>query len=87
MTLNKVTGQITLFSAAGAGGPTTFTVTNTTVAATDVIAICQSSGTDRYSVFASHVASGSFDITFIDDTGSLTEQPVFNFAVIKAANN
>lgn len=84
VTINKMSGAITLFSAAGTSAYTTFTVTNSTVAATDVIIVNQKSGTDKYQAFVSAIAAGSFAITFSDISGTTTEQPVFNFAVIKA---
>jgi hypothetical protein len=84
VTLNKTSGAITLFSAAGTTSATTFTVTNSTVAATDVIILNQKSGTDLYDLMVTAVAAGSFNITFRTTGGTTTEQPVFNFAVIKA---
>ena len=84
VTINKISGAITLVSAAGTSSYTTFTVTNSTVAATDVVIVNQKSGTDKYLAFVSNVAAGSFNITFSDVSGTTTEQPVFNFAVIKA---
>ena len=84
VTINKISGAITLFSAAGSASYTSFTVTNSTVAATDVIIINQRSGTDKYEAWISNVATGSFQVTFADTSGTTTEQPVFNFAVIKA---
>lgn len=83
VTLDKRTGAITLFSAAGSGTAATFTVTNSTVAATDVIILNQKSGTDLYDLMVTAVAAGSFNITFRTTGGTTTEQPVFNFAVIK----
>ena len=83
VTLNKTTGSITLYSAAGTTAATTFTVTNSTVAATDVIILNQKSGTDLYDLMVTAVAAGSFNITFRTTGGSTTETPVFNFAVIK----
>lgn len=83
VTLNKTSGAITLFSAAGTTSATTFTVTNSTVAATDVIILNQNSGTDLYDLMVTAVAAGSFNITFRTTGGTTTEQPVFNFAVIK----
>jgi len=83
VTLDKTTGAITLFSAAGTTVATSFTVTNSTVAATDVIILNQKSGTDLYDLMVTAVAAGSFRITFRTTGGSTTEQPVFNFAVIK----
>ena len=84
VTLNKTTGAITLFSAAGTTTAATFTVTNSTVAATDVIILNQKSGTDLYDLMVTAVAAGSFNITFRTTGGTTTETPVFNFAVIKA---
>jgi hypothetical protein len=83
VTLNKTTGAITLYSAAGSATAATFTVTNSTVAATDVIILNQKSGTDLYDLMVTAVAAGSFNITFRTTGGSTTETPVFNFAVIK----
>ena len=85
VTLNKVTGAITLVSAAGSATPQSFTVTNSAVAATDVVAVSQKSGTDKYVVLVTAVAAGSFQVTFYTTGGTTTEQPVFNFAVIKGS--
>lgn len=84
VTLNKVCGAITLFSAAGSTTYQTFTVTNSAVAATDTIIVNQKSGTDLYEILVTAVAAGSFNISFRTTGGTTTEQPVFNFAVIKA---
>jgi hypothetical protein len=86
VTLNKTTGAITLFSAAGSATAATFTVTNSTVAATDVIILNQKSGTDLYDLMVTAVAAGSFNITFRTTGGTTTETPIFNFAVIKAVS-
>ena len=83
VTINAVSGAITLVSAAGSTTPATFTVTNSAVAATDSIVVCQKSGTDLYTLSVSAVAAGSFNITFNTKSGTTTEQPVFNFVVIK----
>jgi hypothetical protein len=84
VTLNKTTGAITLVSAAGTTVAATFTVTNSTVAATDVIILNQKSGTDLYNLMVTAVAAGSFNISFRTTGGTTTETPVFSFAVIKA---
>lgn len=84
VTLNTVAGAITLVSAAGSATPASFTVTNSAVAATDVIIVNQKSGTDLYNTEVTAVGAGSFRITFWTTGGTTTEQPVFNFAVIKA---
>jgi len=84
VTLDKISGAITMFSAAGSITPASFTVTNTTVAATDVVILSQKSGTDLYALLVTAVSAGSFKITFFTTGGTTTETPVFNFAVIKA---
>ena len=84
VTLDKITGAITLVSAAGSASYQSFTVTNSTVAATDTIIVNQKSGTDKYIILVTNVSAGSFQITFATTGGTTTEQPVFNFAVIKA---
>ena len=87
VTINKITGQITLFSAAGTTSATTFTVTNSTVATTDVIILNQHTGTDLYDLMVTKTVLGSFDITFRTTGGTTTEQPIFNFAVIKGVDS
>lgn len=87
VTCNSINGAITLVSAAGLATYQTFQVTNTTVAATDVIIVNQKSGTDLYIMSVTNVAAGSFKISFATTGGITTEQPVFNFAVIKAVTN
>lgn len=87
VTLNKTNGAITLVSAAGTTAWQTFTVTNNTVAATDTVIVNQKSGTDLYEIHVTTVAAGSFNISFKTTGGTTTEQPVFNFAVIKAVTS
>lgn len=84
VTLNKTNGAVTLVSAAGSTAFQSFTVTNSTVAATDTIIVNQKSGTDLNEIHITAVAAGSFRISFRTTGGTTTEQPVFNFAVIKA---
>jgi hypothetical protein len=85
VTLNKITGAITLFAAAGTTAYTTFTVSNSTVAATDTVVVSVKSGTNVYLAYVTAVAAGSFNITFNTTGGTASDSPVFNFAVIKAA--
>jgi hypothetical protein len=84
VTINNVCGAITLVSAAGTAAWQSFTVTNSRIAATDTINVSQKSGTDKYMIFVTNVAAGSFQISFATTGGTTTEQPVFNFAVVKA---
>lgn len=87
VTINAITGAITLVSAAGSATWQTFTVTNSAVTAKDVIIVNQQSGTDLYMISVTNVAAGSFKISFATTGGTTTEQPVFNFAVIKGQTN
>jgi len=84
VTLNTYSGAITLVSAAGSATPASFTVTNSKVAATDTVLVVQKSGTDLYEIHVTAVAAGSFKVTFFTTGGTTTEQPVFNFAIIRA---
>jgi hypothetical protein len=83
VTINKKCGAITLYSTAGTSAYTSFTVTNSLVTANDVIVVNQQSGTNTYLVFVTAVAAGSFRITFSAVSGTATDAPVFNFAVIE----
>lgn len=84
VTINAYSGAITLVSAAGSTSWQSFTVTNSLVAATDTVIVNQKSGTDLYQIHVTAVAAGSFRITFATTAGTTTEQPVLNFAVVKA---
>lgn len=87
VTINASCGSITLVSAAGSTSWQSFTVTNNKVSATDTVIVNQKSGTDLYLIHVTAVANGSFRITYATTAGTTTEQPVFNFAVIKAVNS
>lgn len=87
VTINTPTGSITLFTAAGSATVATFTVTNTSVAATDTVVICQKSGTNLYNTSVTAVAIGSFNVTFNTTGGTSSDAPVFNFTVIKGVTS
>jgi hypothetical protein len=82
VTLNKRCGAITMFSAAGSATAASFTVTNSTVGANDVIILNQASGTNLYVLAVTAITAGSFNITFLTTGGVATDAPVINFAVI-----
>jgi hypothetical protein len=94
VTINSICGAITLVSAAGSPSFQSFVVTNSAVSATDTVIVNQKSGTDKYIIHVTNVSNGSFELTFattnnlianIDAAGgTTTEQPVFNFAIIKS---
>ena len=88
VTLDKITGAITLFTTTSVvGAYLTFTVTNSTVAATDTVQVSVKSSTNTYVAFVSAVGTGSFNITFASVAGTASDAPVFNFAVIKGSAN
>lgn len=91
VTLNKISGQITMNNAAlAAAAEVAFTLTNSTIAATDVVIVnIQSVGTaGAYFVTVGAVAAGSCSITVGNvSAGSLSQALVLNFAVIKSVNN
>ena len=87
--LNKPCGAITLFAAAPVvGTPVTFIVTNSTVAATDVVAVSvqSSNAANTYTVLVTQTTAGTFSITITSVVGTTSDSPVINFAVIKAVN-
>lgn len=88
VTINKVSGQITLNSAALASNTSVgFVVTNSAVAATDVVIVNLVSGfaTDTtYMVFAERTSAGHFQIHLRNVSGgSLSEAVIIQFNVIK----
>jgi hypothetical protein len=82
VTINKRCGTITMVSAAGSATAASFTVTNSTIGANDVIILNQASGTNLYNFIVTAVAAGSFNVTFFTTGGTATDAPVINFAVI-----
>lgn len=84
VTLNKICGSVTLFSAS-ATVAANFTVTNSTVSATDTIlcSIQASGATELYQATTYAVANGSFKI-YMASPGTATEAPTINFTVLKS---
>ena len=91
VTLNTESGQITMNNAAlAAAAEVTFTVTNSKIAATDVVVDNHgSAGTaGSYLVNANTMASGSFKVTVSNvSAGSLSEAIVINFVALKGASS
>ena len=88
--LNKATGQITLNGAAlAATTNVAFTLTNSTIAANDILVFNHvSAGTIGAYNFNAIAGSGSAVVTVRNTTsGSLSEAPVVSFAVIKAVTS
>ena len=88
VTLNKINGEIVMNAAALADDATAaFTLTNSTIAATDVVIVNVASvGTaGAYQVTVGAVAAGSCSISVLNVSGgSLSEAIKLNFLVIKA---
>ena len=87
VTLSKKCGQITLHNAALAADTTvSFTLTNTTIAATDLLVLNHvSGGTAGSYLLNAQAAAGSASINVRNITsGSLSEAIVIGFAVVKA---
>lgn len=90
VTINTVCGQITMNNAALASNTSVgFTVTNSRVAATDVVNVTIGSGASAQSYLTQvqATAAGSFSMLVRNvSAGSLSEAVVLNFAVLKAVN-
>jgi len=88
VTLNKRCGQITMNGAALAAATTvTFTLTNSTIAATDLLVLNHDAGGTAGSyLLNAQAAAGSASINVRNVTaGSLSEALVIGFAVVKAS--
>lgn len=87
VTLDKTTGTITMNNASlAAGAAVSFTLTNSAIAATDIVAVSIKSAatTNSYSVTTQAVGAGSCSIQIHNFTaGALAEAVVLSFAVIK----
>lgn len=87
VTLNKVSGQITMNNASlAAAAEVSFTFTNSTIAATDVVVTAISSGATAgaYNTHVDAIAAGSCRISITNfSSGPLSEAIVLNFVVIK----
>lgn len=90
VTLNTITGEITMNAAALAANTTvSFTLTNSTIAATDLVLITHdSAGTAGAYTVTAQSAAGTANIAVRNVTaGSLSEAIVLKFAVFKAVNS
>lgn len=92
VTLNTPSGSITLVPGSIAGLNTQeFTLTNSFIAATDVVVVSFKSGltTAQYDVTVTATAAGSCKISVhnVNNSATPTDTPVINFVVIKGANS
>lgn len=92
VTLNKVSGKITLFAGASLAGHASneFTLTNSFIDASDVVYVCFASGitSAQYGVTVTAVSAGSCKITVsnFSNTATPSDTPVLNFVVIKGVD-
>lgn len=84
VTLNKPTGSITMFTAAGSPTWSQFGVNCSAVAATDTVVVALKSGySNYYSLQVIGVSAGAFSIAFAAVSGTASDTPVISFTVIK----
>lgn len=92
VTLNKPSGQITLVAASIPGlSSQEFTLTNSFIAATDVVLVSFASGltATTYDVTVTATANGSCKISVhnVNNSATPTDTPVINFVVFKGVNS
>lgn len=92
VTLNAPCGQITLVSGSITGlDSQEFTLTNSYIAATDIVLVTFGSGltADHYDVTVTATAAGSCKISIhnVNNSATPTDTPVINFAVFKGVNS
>jgi hypothetical protein len=87
VTLNKPTGQITMNNAAlAAGAIVTFVLTNSAIAANDILVVNANFAGGNYDAWPVISAAGSVSISMKNNSaGPLSEAVVLQFAVIKGA--
>lgn len=84
VTLNKVSGAITMFTAAGSATAASFTVTNSAMGADDTVSYAVKSGaTNKYIFVTTAKAAGSFEVTFFTTGGTASDTPIVSFNIIK----
>lgn len=87
VTINKPTGSITMFSAAGSTSWSGFLVNNSLVTPNDTIILSLRTGNISFYTFQiGVVTSGQFQINFIA-SGTAIDAPVINFAIIRGASS
>ena len=87
VTLNKASGEITLFTAAGSATPASFTVNDSKMVATDLVVLNIKSATNKYAAMVTAKGAGTFEITFWALSGVASDAPVISFEIFKGANN
>jgi len=86
VTLNKPTGDITLFTALGSAVATSFVVNNNLVGLYDVPTIAVRGATNKYITQITNVVAGaSFEVTFFTTGGVASDTPIFHFNLGKGS--
>ena len=85
VTLNKPTGQITMFSAAGSATWQIFQVNNSLVTVNDTVVINHNTATNNYIIIPQKIGAGFFTVWFYAITGVAVDAPKVNFSIIKGA--
>jgi hypothetical protein len=90
VSINKLSGLITLFSATAAAGTFSFTVNNTLVTATDRIIVNRTGGGNTANIYIPQVtlvSSGSFRISvYVPSAIAATDSPTLSFLVLKGTD-
>ena len=85
VTINKICGNIVLFTAAGVATYTSFVVNNTTVNINDTIIVTTVGGSNNYFAYANKIVDAtSFQIHFVSTSGTASDTPTINFTIIKS---
>lgn len=86
VTINKPSGKITMFSAAGSTSIGSFLVNNNTVTENDTISVDVQGGySNIYEAKAMAIGNGAFFIIFYSISGTAVDAPVLNFNVHKGS--
>jgi hypothetical protein len=91
VTLNNVTGQITLnIASLSSATNVSFTLTNSAISSYDtpIVAVASGGTLGAYNVWISSVGTGSASVTVRNNNAStLSESPVISFGLIKGSSN
>ncbi len=85
--INKPCGRIQLVSAAGTTTWQAFTVTNSLASQNDTVIVSVSSATNFYVATVPSVQNGNFQVGFSAVSGTASDAPYINFAIIKGATS
>lgn len=88
VTLDKMSGRLTMFTAAGSPTPQTFTVNNSLVLSSDHVVVHLKSGASNNYVFnVAAVNTGSFVIQFFAAAGTSTDTPLLSVGVFRGVTS